>query len=160
MACLVPMQCAQHALLCRFLPSRLSLCETSARSECPPLENDGPKTFTTGYIPLMDVYDKDVIHIYPHTNAHATTYARALTNMYGHTCSRQSEWHSNGDNSLSWFFQTSWRARLHHPGLCGFIIGCLSLCSIAKEDGHIWGIKFTQKGQRKSTSCQVSTFWF
>lgn len=56
----------------------------------PSLENDGPKTLNTRYIPMMDVYDKDVIHI-AHANTHAHTHTEALTNMYIHIHSGQSE---------------------------------------------------------------------
>lgn len=73
MLCLVAIYCAPHAWHVEFLPSSRFLCETSARSErhlFPSSENDGPKTLTTGYIPMTDVYDKDVSHIFLHTRAH------------------------------------------------------------------------------------------
>lgn len=56
-------------------------------------------------------------------------------------------------------FQTSWRPHFKPAGPEGFIIGCLSVCCNAREDGQIWEIKFTQKGTGKSTHCQVSIFW-
>lgn len=62
----------------------------------PNLENDGPKTLNTRYIPMMDVYDKDVIHILLHTraNTHTDTHSEALTNthiLYAHTVDKVSD---------------------------------------------------------------------
>lgn len=59
-------------------------CTFKTSSRFPPLEYYSAKTFTTGYIPMMDVYEKDVIHIFPHM-LHAHT-LRTLKHQQSRAC--------------------------------------------------------------------------
>jgi len=115
----------------------LSQCETSARLErplFPSSEIGSPKALTRGYIPMTDVYDKYVIHIFLHMHwVDSSSDTRTDTPTLDQVNDSPKEiihcygFHKPADVTISKPF----------AGLSGFIIGGVSLCSDAREDGRI-----------------------